>query len=75
MNVLVASGSFIQNDFIAYYKARLIAKGYHQIVGFDFDETFSPVAKKPTIRVILTLASTYNWPLHQMDVKNAFLHS
>ncbi|KAL4017194.1 hypothetical protein IC575_024870 [Cucumis melo] len=52
----------------------LQAQGYHQVQGFDFDETFSPVVKKPTIRIILALAAQYNWSLTQLDVKNAFLH-
>lgn len=56
------------------YKARLVAKGFHQQEGFDFNETFSPVVKPVTIRVILTLALTYKWDIQQIDVNNAFLN-
>jgi hypothetical protein len=60
---------------IARYKARLVAKGFHQQQGIDFDETFSPVIKPPTVRLILSLAVSLQWHLRQLDVKNAFLHS
>lgn len=56
------------------YKARLVAKGFHQEHGFDFNETFSPVVKPITIRVILTLALTYRWKFQQIDINNAFLN-
>ncbi|MCI13308.1 retrovirus-related pol polyprotein from transposon TNT 1-94, partial [Trifolium medium] len=56
------------------YKARLVAKGFHQIQGFDFNETFSPVIKPITIRLILSLDISYKWPLKQLDVNNAFLN-
>ena len=52
----------------------MVAKGYHQQQGIDYEETFSLVVKHTTIRTILSLATMFQWRLHQLDVRNAFLH-
>ena len=57
-----------------HLKACLVVKGYSQVLGIDFYETFSLVIKPTTIRVILTIALAHAWEIHQLDVKNAFLH-
>ena len=51
-----------------------MAKGFTQTYGIDYQETFAPIAKKNSIRVLKSLAVNSNWPLHQLDVKNAFLN-
>ena len=56
------------------HKPRLVAKGFNQYFGSDYTETFSPVSKPVTVRLILILAIIHCWTLKQLDVNNAFLN-
>ncbi|PKU77239.1 Retrovirus-related Pol polyprotein from transposon TNT 1-94 [Dendrobium catenatum] len=59
---------------VARFKARLVAQGNQQELGINYQDTFSPVAKLPTIRILFTIALFHNWQVQQLDVANAFLH-
>ncbi|KAH9689176.1 retrovirus-related pol polyprotein from transposon RE1 [Citrus sinensis] len=59
---------------VSRYKARLVAKGFHQTQGIDYNETFSPVVKASTVKLIISLAILNHWSLRQVDINNAFLH-
>jgi len=59
---------------LARQKARWVVHGLSQQYDIDYDETFSPVVKLATIRVVLGITASRSWPIHQLDVKNVFLH-
>ena len=59
---------------IEQYKARLVAKGFTQSYRIDYQETFAPVTKLNTIRVLFSLVAKLEWQPCQIDVKNAFLN-
>jgi hypothetical protein len=56
------------------YKARFVARGFSQVEGIDYEETFAPVARYTSIHTIIALATSMGWRLHQMDVKTTFLN-
>ena len=60
--------------FLTLDHARLVAQGYTQVEGIDFDETFAPVARLEAIRILLAYANHHNILLYQMDVKSTFLN-
>ena len=55
-------------------KARLIARGYAQTYGVDYSNTFSPIAKLNSVRLFISIAASHQWMIHQLDIKNAFIH-
>ena len=63
-----------EHGIIIRSKSRLVAQGYTQVEGIDFDETFASVARLESIRILLAIASHLNFKLYQMDVKSAFLN-
>lgn len=62
------------NGTVERYKARLVIKGFHQNEGLDYKHTFAPIVKLATVRVIIAIATAKGWPLHQLDINNAFFH-
>jgi hypothetical protein len=79
-NTNIVSGKWVfrqkfnSDGSLARYKARWVCRGYSQQHCIDYDETFSLVVKSSTIRTVLSIAVSSSWPIHQLDVKNAFLH-
>ena len=59
---------------ITKYKDDLVEKGYSQVQVLDYNETFAPVARMDSIRMVLAIVASKSWEVHHMDVKSAFLH-
>jgi hypothetical protein len=63
-----------EHGVVTRIKARLVAKGYAQVTGLDFEETFAPVARLESIRILLAYVAHHSFKFFQMDVKSAFLN-
>src|SRR6266542_921203 len=63
-----------ENGVVTRNKARLVAQGFTQIEGLDFGETYAPVARLESIRILIAFATHHNFKLYQMDIKSAFLN-
>jgi hypothetical protein len=77
-NVIATKWAFCnkqdENGMVTRNKARLVAQGFTQVEGLDFEETYAPVARLEAIRMLLAFAAHYDFKLYQMDVKSAFLN-
>ena len=65
---------YVADGSIEKYKARFVARGFSQVEGVNYSETFAPVARYTSIRSVIAIAAEMGWKIHQMDVKTAFLH-
>ena len=65
---------FNLDESTAGLKARLVRKGYAQTYGVDYSNTFSLVDKLTSVRLFISLVASYDWDLHQLDIRNVFLH-
>jgi len=70
----IFKNKYNSDDILERRKARLVARGYNQVVGIDYSETFSPMVKPTTVRVVLSVVVAAKWQVRQLDVNNAFLH-
>ena len=65
---------YVADDSIEKHKARFVARGFSQVEGIDYDETFAPVARYASIKTVMAIVSEMGWKIHKMDVKTAFLN-
>jgi hypothetical protein len=65
---------YASDGSVERHKAQLVSKGFSQVEGIDYNETFSPIAKMNSIHLVLSLVASHKWEVHQMDVKYSFLH-
>jgi hypothetical protein len=65
---------FNSDSTLERYKTHCVLHGFTQRPGVDYDEMFNPVVKPATVRMVLSLAVSHSWPVHQLDMKNEFLH-
>jgi hypothetical protein len=65
---------YASDGSVERHNARLVSKGFSQVEGIDYNETFSLVAKMNFIHLVLALYASHKWEVHQMDAKSAFLH-
>jgi hypothetical protein len=72
---LIFKHKFNSGGSLERFKTRWVLHGFAQRLGVDYDETFSPVVKPATVCTVLSLAISHTWSVHQIDVKNVFLHS
>ena len=63
------------DEILNKYRACLVARGYSQVHGQNYFEAFSPTVRLDNVRMLLALAAHYDWEVHQVDVKTAFLHA
>ena len=67
----VYRNKYASDGSVERLRTKLVAKGFSQVEGIDYNETFAPVAKMNSIRLVLSLAALHNWEFHQMDVNSA----
>ena len=65
---------YVADGSIEKHKAHFVARGFSQVEGIDYDETFAPVARYTSIRTVMAIVAEMGWRIHQMDVKTAFLN-
>jgi hypothetical protein len=65
---------YASDGSVERHKAQLVAKGFSQVEGIDYNESISPIAKMNSICLVISLVASHKWEFHQMDVKSSFFH-